>query len=74
MLFLINLKHWRIKKNLTQFQLAIRLETSPGYIYEIESNKKTPSIRMIYKIAEVLEICPKELLKCDCIKCYKIEP
>lgn len=70
---LINLMYWRKKRNLTQLQLATLLGTSPGYIYEIEKGKKTPSLEMIYKIAEALNTCPKDLLKCDCEKCNNEE-
>lgn len=66
---LVNLKYWRKKRNLTQVQLAILLYTTTGYIYEIESGKKVPSLKMLYKLAEKLDVCPKELLECNCKRC-----
>lgn len=66
---MINLKYWRTKRRLTQLQLATLIETTPGYIHEIENGKKCPSIKMLYKIADALCICPKDLLICYCKKC-----
>lgn len=66
---LVNLKYWRIKKGLTQLQLATLIDTSPGYIHEIERGKKVPSLEMLYRLGESLNVCPKELLKCNCLKC-----
>lgn len=68
-LVLVNLKYWRKKKNLTQVQLATLLYTSVGYIYELESGKKAPSLKMLYDIAEELDVCPKDLLECNCKRC-----
>jgi transcriptional regulator with XRE-family HTH domain len=70
---LIELKNFRRKKKLTQSQLAQLIGSSLGYIHEIEVGKKTPSLAMIYKLAHALEVCPKDLIKCECntcVKCY----
>jgi len=53
---LFNIKYWRLKRNLTRAQLALTLGTTHGYIYEIETEKKSPSLKMFYRIAEALEI------------------
>lgn len=60
----VNLKHYRELKGYSQKQLAEKLHTSQGYISEIEKNKKSPTIRMLYNIACSLEICPRLLLPC----------
>lgn len=68
---MIKLKCWRRKKGLTRVQLATLLGTSAGYIYEIECGKKLPSISLLYRIADALNICVKDLLICNCKKCSK---
>lgn len=60
----IKLKYYREKKGLSQKELAKKIKTSQGYISELEKNLKSPTIRMLYNISEVLEICPHLLLPC----------
>ncbi|WP_143314282.1 helix-turn-helix transcriptional regulator [Clostridium sp. HBUAS56017] len=64
----IRLKYYREQKGISQKELAEKVETSQSYISEIEKNLKSPTIRMLYHISEVLEICPHLLLPCiiDC--------
>lgn len=69
----LNLEECRKKKNVSQKQLAIILHISQGYISEIEQGLKSPTVRMLYKIADALEVCPHVLLsstiyckKCNC--------
>ncbi len=64
----ISLKYYRELKGLSQRQLSVKLNISQGYISSIESGKKSPTVRMIYRIASILEICPRLLLPCI-IKC-----
>ena len=64
----INLKKIRESKGISGRQLAKITGRSQGYISSIESGKKSPTIRMIYRIASTLEICPRLLLPCI-IKC-----
>ncbi|CAI3547698.1 helix-turn-helix domain-containing protein [Clostridium neonatale] len=58
----LNLEECRKKKNISQKQLAKKLHISQGYISEIEQGLKSPTIRMLYRIANTLEICPHMLL------------
>jgi transcriptional regulator with XRE-family HTH domain len=53
---LINLRYWRSKRKLTQLQLATLIGTTPGYIHEIENGKKWPTLKMLYKIANALDL------------------
>lgn len=58
----LNLKHYRELKGISQKKLAEKLSISQGYISEIEKGVKSPTIRMLYDIADALEICPHMLL------------
>jgi transcriptional regulator with XRE-family HTH domain len=55
-LFITNLKGYRKLKNLSQFRLAERCDSTQTYIAEIEVGKKFPSIDMIERIASALDI------------------
>ena len=50
----LNIKIERIKKNLTQEQLAEISEISTKHITKIENGKVTPSSFLLYKIAQSL--------------------
>lgn len=51
-----NIKARRKSQGLTQENLAEMVNTAPTYIAMIESGRRTPSFRMIERIAEVLKI------------------
>jgi transcriptional regulator with XRE-family HTH domain len=59
--FVFNLKKYRKKRNLSQMKLAEMLDTSTSYIGEIEINRKTPSMEMVEKIANALDVEPFRL-------------
>ncbi|HIG0361873.1 TPA: helix-turn-helix domain-containing protein [Clostridium sporogenes] len=69
----INLKKIREEKKLSQTALASLAEISQNYISEIESGNKTPTLDMLEKIADAMEICISLLLvnDKDCSKCYR---
>lgn len=58
----LSLKEIRKSKGISQKSLAKKLNMSQGYISEIEKGLKSPTVRMLYKIANALEICPHVLL------------
>ena len=60
-LFIANLKKYRKDNGFSQMALAERCETSASYIGEIEIGKKFPSIDMIQKISQALNIKPYKL-------------
>ncbi len=49
------LKINRKKKGMTQEVLAEKLGLSMKYIQFIENNKRTPSLKIIFKIADIFE-------------------
>lgn len=58
----IKLKEYREMKHLSQKQLATKLRVGQGYISKLENGKESPTVRMLYRIANALEICPHMLL------------
>jgi transcriptional regulator with XRE-family HTH domain len=54
-LFIANLKAYRKLRGISQMQLAELCDSSTGYIGEIESGKRFPSVNMIERIAGALE-------------------
>ena len=53
----------RRKRNLTQEELADRVDLHRTYIGYIEQGKRNPSVSNIHKIAKVLKVSLKELFK-----------
>jgi transcriptional regulator with XRE-family HTH domain len=65
--FLINLgeriKKHRIKKNMTQNDLAIECDFEKASMSRIESGQANPTIRTLFKIAKALDIELGQLFK-----------
>ena len=59
----LNIKAERNRKNLTQFQLAEKIDISESSISLIERGIQSPSIFIVVDIAKALEIDINELLK-----------
>lgn len=59
----LNIKAERNRKNLTQFQLAEKIDISESSISLIERGIQSPSIFIVIDIAKALEIDINELLK-----------
>jgi len=62
-LFITNLKAYRKLRGISQMQLAELCGSSTGYIGEIESGKRFPSVKMIERIAIAFEIESWHLFK-----------
>lgn len=58
----LKIKDVRIDKKLSQNALAKMVGMSQGYLSELESNKKSPTLRQLCKIAEALDVEPSELV------------
>lgn len=56
------IKSKRIERDITQSELADMVGVSKTYIYLIENNKKTPSLKMIIRISRVLRCSVDELI------------
>jgi transcriptional regulator with XRE-family HTH domain len=66
-----NIKAHRKSLGLTQESLAEKVDTAPTYIAMIESGRRTPSFKMIERIAEALRSEAPELFS---TKNYPSEP
>ena len=51
-----NIKVERMRKNLTQFQLAEMIDVHEKYIGKVESGKQNLTIKTLIKLANALEI------------------
>ena len=59
----VNMKKVRAKKKLSQGALARLLEVDKGYISNIESGNKNPTLATIQRLADALGVSANELLK-----------
>ena len=50
------LKQFRVKHNLTQSDMAKKLNTAQGYYSQIETGDKKPGFSMIRRLAVVLNV------------------
>lgn len=57
-----NIKRIRRNKNLTQEKLAEMVKVTSKYIQYIESGKRSPSLKSLYKIAKALNVQVKDLM------------
>ena len=55
-----NLRRLRNAKGLTQEALAERADVNRNYIGMIEGEKNSPTIKMLERLAEALEVDPQE--------------
>jgi transcriptional regulator with XRE-family HTH domain len=60
-----NIKAHRKSMGLTQERLAEKVNTAPTYIAMIESERRTPSFKMIERIAEVLKVDASKLFSTE---------
>ncbi len=58
----LKIKDVRLTKKLSQNELAKKVGMSQGYLSELESNKKSPTLRQLCKIADALGVDPRELV------------
>lgn len=67
----LDVKKARKRSQLTQEELSFRTDLSQSYISELETNSKVvnPTLSTINELAKALNVCPKQLLHCDCAKC-----
>jgi transcriptional regulator with XRE-family HTH domain len=59
--FGVAIKMRRLELGLTQRALARQLNTAPSYISHIEHNRHEPSLALLVRIAEILQLKPEKL-------------
>jgi transcriptional regulator with XRE-family HTH domain len=80
--YLLLIKKYRKKRGLTQAELSKKAKMNQSYLSQLERNlphAKSPTLRMIFNIAQALDVCPHILInyerqcKNDCMhKCELI--
>ena len=58
-----NIRHIRNQRGLSQMALALETGSAQRYIGEIERGLKSPTIRMLNKIAKALDVSLEEIVK-----------
>lgn len=66
-----NIKAIRVKRNMSQAELANKLSLSRRHIYSIEAENSFSSIKILTDIAQILDV-PLDLLFKDCGKKFLI--
>ena len=61
----VNLKKFRMSKNLTQLELANKLQVERTTVSMWESNSSSPNIQTLKKIAQVLDCTVDDLISED---------
>lgn len=56
------IKRYRIKQNLTQEKLAEILDMSVAHISYIENAQRTPSVKLLRRLALALKVSVKDLI------------
>lgn len=57
------LRYARTKRKWTQTDLALRAGVDRNYVSLIELGRNGPSVRMMYRLCDALDIKPSDLLK-----------
>lgn len=57
------LKEYKIKKNITQEELAELLNITPRQVQRIESGESRPSLKTLKLLIEILEISCEDVVK-----------
>lgn len=56
------LAKYREAQNMTQMDVAVAIDSYPGYISRLENGKVEPGLFMILSLANALHITPNELI------------
>ena len=57
------LRSLRNKRKWTQTDLALRADVDRNYVSLIELGRNSPSIRLMFKLCDALDITPSDMLK-----------
>lgn len=57
------LRSLRTRRKWSQTELALRADVARGYISLIELGKNSPSVRLMFKLCDALDVAPSEFMK-----------
>ena len=57
------LRSLRTKRKWTQTDLALRADVDRNYVSLIELGRNSPSVRLMFRLCDALDITPSDLLK-----------
>ncbi|WP_247661102.1 helix-turn-helix domain-containing protein [Ideonella alba] len=57
------LRHLRTRRKWTQVELALRADVDRNYISLIELGRNSPSVRMVFRLCEALDVSPADLMR-----------
>lgn len=60
-----NVREWRLKRGMTQEQLALDAGMKRSYLSELERGLRNPTVRALTRLAEALSIQPELLLRLE---------
>jgi len=61
--FGLNLAKIRMTKNISAYELSLRIDKAHNYVHSVETGKINPGLDSILAIADALEIEPAEIFK-----------
>jgi transcriptional regulator with XRE-family HTH domain len=61
--FGLALRSQRIKRKWSQTELALRADVDRNYISLIELGKNSPSVRLLFRLCDALNLSPADLLR-----------
>jgi transcriptional regulator with XRE-family HTH domain len=57
------LRSLRTRRKWSQTELALRADVDRNYISLIELGKNSPSVRLLFRLCDALDVSPSDLLK-----------
>ena len=57
------LRSLRTRRKWTQTDLALRADVDRNYVSLIELGRNSPSVRMVFRLCDALDITPSDMLK-----------
>lgn len=58
----LKVRKYRIKKELTQDQLAVRANIARHYLSQLENGQRNPSVEILWNLANALGVSPGSLM------------
>ncbi|AVT12621.1 helix-turn-helix domain-containing protein [Paracidovorax avenae] len=66
------LRSLRTKRKWTQTDLALRADVDRNYVSLIELGRNSPSVRLMFRLCDALDITPSDMLK-DVERCMRMQ-